>query len=168
MTDERVLVRPTAAQKPERGSSIISTPPQHWNPAIWEHACMVSDAFPSLVSRIVAIWSPGCSLLLKDKLPLPPSAPSFPPPPHRRDDDRNHCVRADVRCCTWFNNNPSVSYCQCRVCSFRCLSICVAAKCRILKWVAGCESKQADGTIPLDHACPCPSCESVDVMDQVR
>ena len=34
---------------------------------------MVSDALPSLVSRFVAIWSPGCSLLLTDRLPLPPS-----------------------------------------------------------------------------------------------
>ena len=156
MTDERVLVRPTAAQKPERGSPIISTPPQHWHPAIWEHACMVSDAFPSLVSRIVAIWSPGCSLLLTDKLPLPPSAPSFPPPPHRRDDDRNHCVRhMSVVAC------GSTTILQCPIANVVCVPFVAfqsawRTKCRILKWVAGCESKQADGTIPLDHACPCP------------
>ena len=76
------------------GSPIISTPPQHWHPAIWEHACMVSDAFPSLVSRIVAIPRVLSRFHhLTDTLLLPPSTPSFPPPPHKRDDDRKHCVR---------------------------------------------------------------------------
>ena len=114
LTDESVLVRPTAAQKPERGSPIISatgadsTPSEHWHPAIWEHACTLSDVFPSLAPCIVAISSPGYSLPrvlsryhhLTDRLLLPPSAHSFPPPPHKRDD--NH---------TRFTNILSVSYC---------------------------------------------------------
>ena len=141
MTDESVLVRPTDAQKPEPCGPVKSatgadeTPSEHWHPAIWKHTCMVSDAFPSLVSCIVAISSPGCSLPrvlsrfhhLTDRLLLPPSAPSFPPPPpHRRADDRKHCVRHMSVVACGFNNNPSVSYCLGCVCSLRCLSICVA------------------------------------------
>ena len=136
LTDESVLVRPTDAQKPEPGTPIRSvtgadrTPSEHCHPAISKHACMVSDAFPTLVSRIVAIWSPGCSLLLTDRLPLPPSAPSFPPPPHRCDDDRNHCVR-----------QKSVVACGSQTAQIVC--VCVPfvvsqsssrAKCRILIW----------------------------------
>ena len=96
LPDDSALVRPTVAQKPEPGGpvkSIDMAPSRHWHPTIPENACMVSDAFPSLVSRIVAIWSPGCSLLLTDRLPLPPSAPSFPHPPDRRDDNHHHCIK---------------------------------------------------------------------------
>ena len=89
LTDESVLVRPTDAQKPEPCSPVRSataadrTPSEHWHPAIWEHACMVSDAFSSLAPCIAAISSPGCSLPrvhsrfhhLTDRLLLPPSAP---------------------------------------------------------------------------------------------
>ena len=136
LPDDSVLVRPTAAQKPEPCSlvkSIDMAPSRHWHPTIPENACMVSDAFPSLVSRIVAIWSPGCSLLLTDRLPLPLS------------DD--YCIK-DVRCCTRFTNNLSVSYC---LAVFRCVAFQSAsrAKCRV-PWLAGYESKQADCTIPLD------------------
>ena len=102
MTDESVLVRPTDAQKPEPCSPVRSatgadgTPSEHWHPAIW------SQTRSPLWRRVIAaISSPGCSLPrvhsrfhhLTDRLLLPPSAPSFPPPPHIRDDDRKHCVR---------------------------------------------------------------------------
>ena len=96
LPDDSALVRPTVAQNPEPGGpvkSIDMAPSRRWHLTIPENACMVSDAFPSLVSRIVAIWSPGCSLLLTDRLPLPPSAPSFPHPPDRRDDNHHHCVK---------------------------------------------------------------------------
>ena len=98
LPDDSVLVCPTVAQKPEPGGpvkSIDMAPSRHWQPTIPENACMVSDAFPSLVSRIVAIWSPGCSLFSSrtDFLSLPPSGPSFPLPPHRCDDDHHHCVK---------------------------------------------------------------------------
>ena len=132
------------------------TPSEHWHPAIWEHACMVSDAFPSLVSRIVAIWSPGCSLLLTDRLPLPPSASSFPPPPHRRDDDSNHCVRhmSLVACgSTTILPSPIAKVVCVPFVAFQSAS---RTKFRVLTWLVGCESNQVDGTIPLDHACPCP------------
>ena len=137
------------------------TPSEHWHLAIWNHTCMVSDAFPSLVSRIVAISSIGCSLPrvlsrfhhLTDRLLLPPSAPSFPPRPHIRDDDRKHCVRHMSVVACGFNNNPSVSYCLGCVCSLRCLSICVAHQ---MAWPVGCQAIQVDGTIPLEHACPFP------------
>ena len=68
LTDGSVLAR-RVAQKPEPGSSVKSAtgmdmaPSRHWHPTIPEHACVVSDAIPSLVSFIVAIWSAGCSLL---------------------------------------------------------------------------------------------------------
>ena len=72
-------------------TGIDMTPSQRWHPTIPEHACMVSDAFPSLVPLIVAIWSPGCSLprVLSryhhhGQTPSPFLRPSFPPPPHKR------------------------------------------------------------------------------------
>ena len=170
MTDESFLIHPTDAQKPEPYSPVKSatradrTPSEHWHPAIWEHACMVSDAFPSLVSCIVAISRPGCSLPrvfsrfhhLTDRLLLPPSAPSFPPPPHRRADDRNHCVRhMSVVACgsTTILPSPIAKVVCVPFVAFQSAS---RAKCRILKWLVGCESNQVDGTIPLDHACPFP------------
>ena len=141
MTDESVLVRPTAAQKPEPCSLVRSatgadrTPSQHWHPAIWERACMVLDAFPSFVPCIVAIWTTGCSLPrvlsryhhLTDRLLHPPSAaPSFPPPPHRCDDDKHHCIkqRSFVACGSTTILPSPIAQVVCV--SLRCLSICVA------------------------------------------
>ena len=109
-------------------------PSRHWHPTIPENACMVSDAFPSLVSRIVAIWSPGCSLPrvlshyhhLTDRLLLPLSTPSFPPPPHRCDDDHHHCIkqRSVVACHSQTLLPSPIAWVVCV--SLRCLSICVA------------------------------------------
>ena len=117
---------------------------------------MVSDVFPSLEPCIAAISSPGCSLLLTDRLPLPPSAPSFPPLPHRRDDHRNHCIKQmSVVACGSTTILPSpVAKVVCV--PFVAFQSASRAKCRILTWLVGCESNQVDGTIPLDHACPCP------------
>ena len=110
LTDESVLVRPTDAQKPEPCSPVRSataadrTPSEHWHPAIWEHACMVSDAFPSLAPVYRSDLKPWLLSLASSRATtisvLPPSAPSFPPPPHKRDDDH-----------TRFTNILSVSYC---------------------------------------------------------
>ena len=169
--DDSVLVRPTLAQKPEPGSPIRSAtgvdlpPSRHWHPTIPEHACVVSDAFPSSVSRIVAIRSAGCSLLLTDR-PLPPSVPTFPPPPHRRDDDHHHCIeQMSVVACGSQTILPSLTA---HVVCVRCVVFPSASlsSCRVLTWLVGCESKQADGTIPLDHACPFHSRESDDPMDK--
>ena len=82
LTDESFLIHPTDAQKPEPYSPVRSatgadrTPSEHWHPAIWEHACMVSDAFPSLVSVYCSDLKPW---LLSRVLPLPPSHLSLPP-----------------------------------------------------------------------------------------
>ena len=94
LTDESFLIHPTdEPYSPVRSATAADRiASEDWHPAIWEHACMVSDAFPSMAPCIAAISSPGCS--------LPPSAHSFPPPPHKRDD--NH---------TRFTNILSVSYC---------------------------------------------------------
>ena len=138
MPDDSALVRPTVAKKPEPGGrvkSIDMAPSRHWHPTIPKNACMVSDAFPSLVSRIVAIWSPGCSLLLTDRLPLPPSAPSFPPPPHRRDDDRSHCIKQmSVVACG--STTILASLIACVVC-VSCVVFQSASRtrCRVLTWL---------------------------------
>ena len=123
LTDESVLVRPTDAQKPEPCSPVRSatgadrTPSEHWHPAIWEHACMVSDAFPSLAPCIVAISSPGCSP--SRPLAQPPSQFSLPPllPFLLRHTNAMTTTRGSQ---TFF---PSPTAWEC---SLRCLSICVA------------------------------------------
>ena len=170
MTDESVLVRPTDAQKPEPCSPVRSatgadwTPSEHWHPAIWKHACMVSDVFPSLEPCIVASSSIGCSLPrvlsrfhhLTDRLLLPPSAPSFHPPPHRRDDASTHCVRhMSVVACgsTTILPSPIAKVVCVPFVAFQSSS---RTKFRVLTWPVGCQAKQVDGTIPLDHACKFP------------
>ena len=144
LADESVLVRPTAAQKPEPGavSSGVPlvptwTPSQHWHPAIWERACMVLDAFPSLYRAVYRSDLDHWLLSPSRPLPLPPShrQTSFslsPPlpfllPPHRCDDDHHHWHKAEVRCCMWFDKQSLrlLLLVSC-VFSLRCLSICVA------------------------------------------
>ena len=157
LTDESVLVRPTDAQKPEPCGPVRSatgangTPSEHWHPAIWEHACTLSDVFPSLAPCIVAISSPGCS----------PSRPLALPPSHRQTPSPS--LRSFLSSsATQTRRQPHEVHKH----SFRLLlpgSVhCVAfqsasrTKCRVLTWPVGCQAKQVDGTIPLDHDCPFP------------
>ena len=118
---------------------------------LWRRVLQRSQALAALSLAS----TPASTISQTDSFSLPPLL-SFPPSPHRCDDDRNHCVRhMSVVACgsTTILPSPIAKVVCVPFVAFQSAS---RAKCRILTWLVGCESNQVDGTIPLDHACPCP------------